>query len=332
MASTSPREELPARTSRPAASVWQTSLGERSLLAFRIALLLMLTVAVATRTWQDREWLGYLLLAVTATVWLPELARPRIYRVWFAYVAGIFFYTLLRARADETAIPVRTDYVIEMDRFLFFGADPVVSLQRQFFNLRDIDFLDWSAVALHWSFFVAPHALAVGIFLFRRTLFPQYVLLVVGLMYVSLVLFILVPTTPPWLAAVQGDFPYVFRVMDWVGHTVGEETYVAFYESLGEPNSVAAMPSLHMAITVVMALWAWEHARQWAGPLAVYALLMGVALVYMAEHYVVDLLVGALLAALWFLFVRRYFRPKASPASEPSPQSSAVPAPKPTHL
>ena len=48
-------------------------------------------------------------------------------------------------------------------------------------------------------FFIAPHALAVMLFLRRRELFPRYVVMILGIMYVALLLFFLVPTTrlPP---------------------------------------------------------------------------------------------------------------------------------------
>jgi membrane-associated phospholipid phosphatase len=277
-------------------SNWETFAESRLLLALQTAALLALALTVATRLWQDHVWFGWLLVAATALVSLPELSRGRVRRVWIAYVGGIFVYTLLRSYADDTAIPVRTRYVIEFDQFLFLGRDPIVWLQDQLFSPGKTSFIDFAAVAVHWSFFIAPHLGAVLVFLLRRDLFSRYCALVVGTMYAGLVLFFLLPTTPPWLAAQAGDLPGAFRVMDFVGGRVSGDTYRDFYASLGEPNSVAAMPSIHLGVTLCMYLWSRSHAPRLAWWLLGYTATMGLALVYLAEHYVLDLLIGALVA------------------------------------
>jgi hypothetical protein len=293
-----------SRPERASRSRFDRFVDSRLLLVLEIALLLAITLSVVTKTWQDRMWLGFVLTGATFLVWSPELLRARVRRWWFAYVAGIFLYTLLRAFADETAIPIRATYVVEADQALFFGLHPVSWTQRQFFSAANIDLLDYFAVAVHWSFFVAPHAMAVAIFFWRRPLFPQYTVIVVGTMYLGLVLFFLVPTEPPWLASLDGHLPSVVRVMDFVGTDLHGETYNRVYATLGEPNSVAAMPSIHMGVTLAMALWARDHARRWFWPLVLYSLLMGVVLVYMAEHYVLDLIAGAACATAAYVVSR----------------------------
>ncbi len=56
------------------------------------------------------------------------------------------------------------------------------------------------------------------------------------------------------------------------------------------------MPSLHTAITVLMAfaLWRVRPALGIAG--GIYSLAMGFSLIYLGEHYLVDVLAGAVLA------------------------------------
>jgi membrane-associated phospholipid phosphatase len=65
---------------------------------------------------------------------------------------------------------------------------------------------------------------------------------------------------------------------------------------------VAAMPSLHAGMTVLIALYAIQRLRsrgRWL--LLAYPVAMSTALVYYGEHYVVDVLAGALLAVLVLL-------------------------------
>jgi membrane-associated phospholipid phosphatase len=299
----------------------QESAGEsrwsRVLLAIQVASLLSLVLLLATRYWQDHIWSGWALLAVATAAWLPELGRPRARRLWFAYVGGIFAYALVRSYADDAGMAVRFTYVIDAEKTLFFGTVPNVWLQDRFFSPPEAAWHDWLAVQVHWSFFIAPHLAAVLVFLFRRPLFARYAVLMLATMYAGLALFFLAPTAPPWLASSMGYLPETWRIMDVVGGSVHGSAYQSLYASLGEPNSVAAMPSIHMAVTFAMYLWARDHYPRVAFALLAYSLVMGFALVYLAEHYVVDLAVGALLAIGAHLAVRRFV-----PVREPAPTAA----------
>jgi len=303
-----------------------------ALLAVQVVLLLAMTTTVATRVWQDHVWIGFLLMGLTAAVWTPEIVRQRVRRWWFIYVAGIFAYTLLRSFADETGIPIQTAYVIRFDRLLFFGNDVVPSLQRELFSPSDVSFLDWTAVAIHWSFFVAPHALAVVIFIFRRHLFPAYATLIVGTMYAGLLFFFLIPPAPPWLAAQSGDLPYTFRIMDFVGVHASADTYGSLYKSLGEPNPVAAMPSIHLGVTFAMYLWARGRFPRFERLLLGYSFIMGVSLLYLAEHYAFDLVAGLVCALAVHWLAKRFLDFYSAPPSSSSPATVGMGSlPEPSH-
>jgi membrane-associated phospholipid phosphatase len=149
---------------------------------------------------------------------------------------------------------------------------------------------------------------------------------VVLIMWIGLALFFLVPTVPPWLAAQQGELEGVTRVMDSTiretlgdddsGFPGGESTYDEFYAALGEPNSVAAMPSIHMAVTFAMYLWARRYARRLAMPLLLYTIVMGLALAYLGEHYIADEIAGiAVAVAAWALVLRTRWAPPPSQAA-----------------
>ncbi|MEO8539912.1 MAG: phosphatase PAP2 family protein [bacterium] len=277
-----------------------------ALLVIQTATLLAMAATVATKVWQDHAWFGFLLVGLAALAWSPEVRFRRERMWWFAFVAGIFAYTLLRSLADETGIPVRTSYPIQFDRALFFGTDPIQWLQDRFFQVSDVGALDVFSVGMHWSFFVAPYAMAVVVFFRKREAFPRYVGIVVGTMYLGLLLFFLVPTAPPWLAAQQGHLDGVYRVMDFVGGSVDKDTYRSFYASLAEPNSVAAMPSIHEGVTFAMYLWARENARRFAPFLLVYAIVMGLSLMYLGEHYLLDLIAGVACASAAWILCRRF--------------------------
>jgi membrane-associated phospholipid phosphatase len=82
-----------------------------------------------------------------------------------------------------------------------------------------------------------------------------------------------------------------------VGEKAWGRAWPRLYESLGG-NPWAAMPSLHFATSLLAAILLSE-----TGPLAGaagwgYALTLGFALVYLGEHYAVDLAAGAALVAI----------------------------------
>ena len=65
----------------------------------------------------------------------------------------------------------------------------------------------------------------------------------------------------------------------------------------GVGNPVAAMPSLHAGIAFMVAIYGIQRLRTpWRWLLAAYPLVMSFALVYYGEHYVIDIVAGALLA------------------------------------
>jgi membrane-associated phospholipid phosphatase len=99
------------------------------------------------------------------------------------------------------------------------------------------------------------------------------------------------------------------RIMVDVGQQVWGRFWSPLYGFLGG-NPLAAMPSLHFATSLMAA-----HALAETGPAAgavgwAYAGTLGFALVYLGEHYVVDLLAGAALTE-----GIRMFAPRAEPAA-----------------
>src|SRR6185436_11801093 len=107
----------------------------------------------------------------------------------------------------------------------------------------------------------------------------------------------------PWFAAQEGRMhdeaagseARLHRMMLDYGEQFWGDRWPHLYDALAG-NPLAAMPSLHFATSVMAA-----HVLSDAGPLAgaagwTYAATLGFALVYLGEHYVVDLLAGLALA------------------------------------
>jgi len=98
-------------------------------------------------------------------------------------------------------------------------------------------------------------------------------------------------------AAVRlSDTLLVRRMMVEYGETYWKERWGPLFSALGG-NPLAAMPSLHVATSLMAALLLSEVGPLEGGIAWSYAAALSFALVYLGEHYVVDLLGGAALTA-----------------------------------
>jgi membrane-associated phospholipid phosphatase len=271
------------------------------------ALWLFRTIEDVGVTWQAKALLPAVLVALLAT-----FARTvNDVKVWLFYVAGFMAFLHLRTLADETGIPHQVSYPIVMDQFLFLGHVPTAWLQDRFYELGRTGPLEIALMVVYASFFFSPHLVSIAIWSLRPALFPLVPLALMATFLTGVVIYFLVPTVPPWLAYSKGEGPEMIRLVPLVTAEVSPDSYDRVANHVGG-NDVGAMPSLHMAITVVVALTAARF-----GPIAgaagwLYVALMGLALVYFGEHYVIDLIAGIVLALLVWRACSRVFRDRGS--------------------
>ena len=211
---------------------------------------------------------------------------------------------------------VHIDYPIVADRVLGLGELPSLRLQRALAR-QGPDGAEWRAldrvlVWAHWSWFMVPHGSLAYILVRHPTRFPRAAVMTYAVFDIGASFYWLAPTAPPWYAAsaaIDGqDRPAVRRMMVEYGEHFWRDGWGSLYSVFGG-NPLAAMPSLHFATSLMAALLLAE-----LGPVAgalgfSYAAALGFALVYLGEHYLVDLLAGAALTVA----VRR-LGPHAEPA------------------
>ena len=228
------------------------------------------------------------------------LARPRsglrdagIYalQMW-AYIAH---YEMPNDDPDRLLARVRVDYPIRGDTILGLGETPTVRLQRALGRPGGVRRHDLVLAWVHWSWFIVPHGSSAYILLRHRWHFPKAACMMAGVFNVGLVGYWLLPTAPPWWAGKIGRMPPVRRIMVEAGEHFWGRLWRPLYDFLGG-NPFAAMPSLHFA-TSVMAAHVLTDVGHVEGALGwTYAVSLGFALVYLGEHYVVDLIAGLALA------------------------------------
>ena len=237
-------------------------------------------------------------------------------RWWAAYILGFLAFVYLRALADETALAWRYEYVIELDRLLGVGSLPSTWLQARWYEAGASGLHDWALFAVYGSYFFVPQLAAILLWRFRRPQFRRFVVAMLLTFAAGLLGAALLPTAPPWLAAEDGYLSGVARIaVDLV--LGGESELRGAGATLARSNAVAAMPSVHMAVTSVVVLALWRERRALAVAGAVYAAAMALALIYLGEHYAVDVLAGIAVAlAAWLASERLRGRLTAPSAPE----------------
>jgi membrane-associated phospholipid phosphatase len=221
--------------------------------------------------------------------------EARAIRLWGAYVVSFVVFSLVRGHADDIGFPVRAEYVADIDRWLGLGTVPTHALQA-ILPLSGVAV--WTAVFVHLTYYAAPPLVGLLYWLRAPERFFRYAYGFVAMYGVSLAVHIVVPTVPPWLAAIRGTIGPVRRLLAEALNGWNPSFYqYGLYVAAG--NDVAAMPSVHAAATALILCAAWR--TRWRLMAAVYAALMALALMYLGEHYLTDILAGFLIAgAAWW--------------------------------
>jgi hypothetical protein len=224
--------------------------------------------------------------------------------------AFIVIHELPNDDPDRLVRRTRVSYPIVCDSFLGLGTPPTLRLQRVLGRPGRTTPLDWCLTFVHWAWFIEPHAAAAWILIRHPKRFPRSGAMLGSLFHIGSLVYVAVPTAPPWWAAQVGRLPGARRIMVEVGERFWGPLWRPLYDFLGG-NPVAAMPSLHFA-TSVMAARMLEEADPIAGGVGwAYAGTLGLALVHLGEHYVIDLIAGLALAE----GIRR-LGPRAAPTLE----------------
>lgn len=271
-----------------------------------------------------------------------------VIRDWLPFALLLIAYDLSRGAADLVGRPTMWHWQADMDRLMFFGTMPTVWLQEQ---LKQPHPPWWEVVlsSVYMSFFILPYVIAGILWLRNRDEWKAFVRLFVGLNLAGLIIYALLPAAPPWAAArctaddVAGGpsgpgcmFKSARNVPDggilgamqstqegahdWIERIVGRgwgklnlhSASALLDQGQASVNLVAAIPSLHAGMSAALAAFLWTRVHgAWRPLLVAYPLVMAFTLVYTAEHYVIDLLLGWLLAAAVIVVLNRYERRRA---------------------
>jgi membrane-associated phospholipid phosphatase len=244
-------------------------------------------------------------LWIVAGVAVSMLGRPwrellRVVLDWTPFIGLLLAYDFTRGVADTLGAPLHVTGPATADEVMFRplldGAVPTVWLQNHLYDPLAVHWWDVIVALVYFTHFTVPWALAGILYVRDRDGWRRYAVRIVALSVAGLLTYVVFPAAPPWMASQQAVIPVgVERIATRGWSAVGlHDAGVLLTNAQAGVNQVAAMPSLHAATALLIAVVLWRRTRRRVlrAVLVAYPPAMAFALVYGGEHYVVDVLVG----------------------------------------
>ena len=278
-----------------------------------VVLLIVLVLFVGVPT--DR---GSLLLIILVGLGVTCLGRGwrafgKVVLDWLPFTLVLVVYDISRGLATWAGLSLHEADIADADKAVF-GTVPTVWLQNHLLTPGSPHWYDALATLVYISHFLATPIVAAVLWLRDRAAWLGFIRRVIALSLAGLVTYVLFPAAPPWYAARDGVIAPVIRASarGWLWLHVNHAGNLLSEGQLAS-NPVAAMPSLHTAFASTIALFVAARVRGRLRLLVLlYPVAMGLALVYLGEHYVVDVVAGVVYALAVHMLVSIWERRRAA--------------------
>jgi membrane-associated phospholipid phosphatase len=223
-------------------------------------------------------------------------------RDWLPFVALLLGYEMLRGFADTAGFPVHVGDIVNLERSIF-GFIPTVELQKHFFDPTHIHWWDIGATIIDFLHFPLPLLVAFYLWMKDKAHYYKFIIALLILSFAGFLTYLVFPTAPPWYASQQAHLIDVHKIVDYaVSHLGWGWNFSKIYSEMN-PNHVAAMPSLHAAYPTLAFLSLRAFNKKVGYFFLIYPPLVWLSVVYLGEHYVVDVIAGIAYAIIVYLAV-----------------------------
>ncbi|MFL5348048.1 MAG: phosphatase PAP2 family protein [Hyalangium sp.] len=212
--------------------------------------------------------------------------------------------------------PVHTDDMWKLEVSLFHAPGGIP--WAEWLNARPVAVLDLFCGASYALYLY--QFLAVVVFFYvvgERQRCTSFVWALFASNALGALIYMLLPVAPPWYIIEHGFGP---AVMSTAGSAAGCARFDAllgihyfqgFYAR--NPNVFGAMPSLHVAFPLIVTLYTWNRGLRWRIPCVLFTALVAFSAVYLAHHYILDLLAGVAVAFVCWWGCERLFGERKLP-------------------
>lgn len=232
----------------------------------------------------------YLIVLLIGSLFLHKVFK--FLRDFLPFIFVILSYDFFRGLAGE--INPRIHYLekINATKFIFHGHIPSVELQQLFYTPGFLHWYDYAASFLYLLHFAVPLAFAFILWIYYRKGFLEFSLGLCLVSYGALLFYLVYPTAPPWLAAKYGLIPPVTKILNVVLASFPDVYHLPTIYKVIRGNLVAAVPSMHAAYAFLVFLYAVRYFKRWGYVFLPYFLLMWLTIIYLGEHYIVDIILA----------------------------------------
>ena len=252
----------------------------------------------------EPEWVVLALLVIAIA-----LGRGRTFIAdWGPFLILFFAYEAMRGFASKTGFAPHD--LSGLERWVFGGTLPTITLQHAFYKPEVVSLQDVVAMFFYFMHFPLPIVVGFVFWIRSREHYRRFVGALLLMALLSFVTYLFWPSAPPWIQFKQDDV--IHKILNETVDKLWGKNYVVspLYSHLN-PNQFAAFPSLHAAFPALAAVYAWPRYRALSLALIVWTAAVGVSIVYLGEHYVVDILDGLLYVAAATIIVEAVTRWRA---------------------
>ena len=281
--------------------------------ALLIGSLAYLSILFGVMLWRgisiEPEWVVLALLLIAVA-----MGRGRTFLAdWLPFLLLFFAYEAMRGFAAKTGFAPHD--LSGLERAVFGGSLPTLTLQHAFYHQDSIGVQDLVAMFFYFMHFPLPILVGFVFWLRSRDHYHRFIAALLLMAFLSFITYLFWPSAPPWWEFSADRVPpgeVVHKILNETVDKLWGKNYIVtpLYTHLN-PNQFAAFPSLHAAFPMLGAVYAWNRYRWLAVLLIGWSLAVIASIVYLGEHYVVDALDGLLYVAAATILVELFVRWRA---------------------
>lgn len=220
-------------------------------------------------------------------------------KTWIPFISLFLLYEFLRGYVDDMSPFYKTTlfwiYNLEVK---IFGTLPTRFLQQ---HLDETNLLTSVSIFFYTIFFYYSFLVAFIIWYKYPKIFGEYFKKFLTISFIGLLVFFLIPTAPPWMVNEITNINIKRYIYD--GNSVLQNfDGLTLYQYFIFGNKVAALPSLHVAWPIFSTLFLVKKFKsRYLYLLFVIPFIIAFSVILTAEHYVIDIVAGWILAWVFTL-------------------------------
>ena len=251
----------------------------------------------------------FFILSLLAAYYFHEGAR-RVVTGFLPFFAYTILYDSIRALPNYTFQEVNIQKIYDLEK-QWFGIQEagLVMTPNEYFKINTNYILDFLGGIFYGNWVSVPIILGIYLFLKNKRQMLEFLFAFLILNIFGIITYYLLPTAPPWYVELYG---FEFQA-NTPGYEAGLENFDKmfgihlFHNMYTKMNSqvFAAIPSLHSAFPILVLFYGFKTLKY----SNLFFLLHGIGIwffaVYLRHHYIIDVLLGIIYAALVCLLMSR---------------------------